>query len=397
MSSLSLTKSYADSTLLFAADLHDMWTELEAKANGLIASDNVAAGWASFSNVTFAKNTDYRMGTTASAHMGYDEYSPNLLYFENVTTATSFLFQLATSTVGTLDTSGSLTLTNDVFFYNRSTVYPLSYLIGYAKPVLVYTDATSVSVEQNTTTANRTLIVFPAGPIAVAEDVTATHKFRQLKIDVSANGYLAAHTGAADSGMKVGVTLADNTWYFVYAVVVQGGTDAVNDNFIMVVDSVNPSPSNWSTLNSSYGSGMWVYLGLFRYGYGLTSADTIVPFVNDKSGWHTFTGRAATNNFFGIKVAEGSITSTTYATVETFTPANSGDAVPASCSHFKLTMRPVASGVEMNGTMIITDGSDNVLWDLQSFAVNLSVTEAHGMSAIVPNVTSLKLKAKTGV
>lgn len=396
MSSLALTKSYADSTLLFSSDLHDMWIELEAKTNGLLASDNVAAGWASFSNVTFAKDTDYTLGTTASAYIGLTTATNNL-YFENVSAATSFLFQQAGTTIAFLNTSGDLVVDKDIFFYNRSTVYPLSYLIGYAKPVLVYTDATSISVEQNTTTANRTLIVFPAGPIAVAEDITTTNKFRQLKIDVSANGYLVGHTGAADSGMKVGLSLTENTWYFVYAVVVQGGTDSSNNNFIMVVDSVNPSPANWGTLDTSYGSGMWVYLGLFRYGYGLTSGAVIVPFLNDKSGWHTFTGRAATNNFFGIKVAEGSITSTTYATVETFTPANSGDAVPASCSHFKMTMRPVASGAEMNGTMIITDGSDNVLWDLQSFAVNLAIDEAHGMSAIVPNITSIKLKAKTGI
>lgn len=395
MSSLALTKEYGDDTLMFASDVHNMWTELETKVNGQIASDNVTTGWASWSNVTLSQDVDYALGATSSAYFYYSDTN-NELVFAHVTTARSFLFMLGSAEYGEIDSSGNLLIEKDVVFYNRSTVYPLSYLIGYKKPVLVYDDTTSIRIEQNTTTANRTLIVFPAGPIAVTEDTSSTHKFRQLKIDATANGYSAAHTGAADSGMYVGLTLTENTWYFVYAVVVQGGDDAVNDNFILVVRDVNPSPSNWGTLNSNFGSGMWVYVGLFRYGYGTTSGDSIVPFVQDKSGWHMFTGRAATDNLFGIKIAEGTISSTSYSTIETLTPANSGDAAPATCSHMRLSVRPVAVA-EMNGNMIITDGSDNVLWDLQSFAVNLEVTEAHGMSWVVPNVSSLKLKAKTGV
>lgn len=393
MSSLSLTKQYGDLTLMFAADVHDMWTELETKTNGNIDSDNVNTGWATWSQVTLAKDTDFGIGVTPSHYM-YMKTSDNELVFANITTQRDFYFKLGGTTYGTLDTSSNLLLTKDIMFYNKNTTYPLSYLIGYAKPVLVYYDDNSINVEQNTTTAARTLIVFPTGPIAVTEDTTSTHKFRQLKLDATANGYSGAHTGAADSGLKSGLSLTANTWYFVYAVVVQGGDDASNDNFILVVDDTNPTPSNWGTLDSRYTAGNWVYLGLFRYGFGTTLDTSIIPFVQDHSGWHMFTSRAATDNFFGIKTAEVSVTSTSYATLETFTAANSGDAAPANCNFLRIAYR-ITGPAEMNGNFIITDGSDNVLWDLPSFAVNLEVDEPHGWSFIIPNV-GLKLKAKTG-
>ncbi len=393
MSNLSLTKEYGDLTLLFAADVHNMWTELETKTNGNLASDNVASGWATWSQVTLSQDVDYSLGVTPSHYM-YHKSSTSAFVFANITTQRDFYFKLGGTTYGTLDTSNNLVLTKDIMFYNKSTVYPLSYLIGYTKPVLTYIDDNSINVEQNTTTSARTLIVFPTGPIAVTEDTTSTHKFRQLKLDATANGYASGHTGAADSGLKSGLTLTANTWYFVYAVVVQGGDDAANDNFVLVINDTNPSPSNWGTLDTLFTAGNWVYLGLFRYGFGSTLDTTLVPFVQDHNGWHTFTSRAATNDFFGIKTAEVSVTSTSYATLETYTAADSGDAAPATCSHIKFSYR-VTGPAEMNGNFILTDGSDNVLYDLPSFAVLLEVDEAHGWQFTIPNV-GLKLKAKTG-
>lgn len=396
MSALSLTKNYADSTLLFASDLHDMWTELEAKVNGALDSDNVVSGWSTFGNVILAKDTDFSFGATASAYMTYDDTDDELV-FSNVTTAKDFLFKIGGTTVATLDTSKELTITKDVFFSNKSTVYPLSYLVGYRKPVLTYVDSTTVAIEQNTTTANRSLIVFPVGPIAVTEDISATHKFRKLKIDATANGYGASHTGAADSGMKVGLSLTANTWYFVYAAVVRYGDDAGN-NYILVVDSVNPKPSNWSTLDTSYGAGKWVYMGMLRYGMGAAATTTLIPFVYDKAGWLTFTGRAAVDDFFGIKVYESTVTETTYTTLETFSSADSGDAAPSICSHISITAKISASGSQINGNMIVSDNADNVLYDLPSFAANLADADSHGFQFKIPNLASgVKLKGKTGV
>lgn len=393
MSALSLTKLYADSTLLFASDVHDMWVELEAKTNGTLEDSNLVSGWATWGNVTLSKDTDFSFGTTSSAYMRYDTTDSDL-EFSNVTTARDFLFKIGGTTVGTLDTSKELILTKDVFFANKSTTYPLSYLAGYTKPVLVYADSNTVTLEQNTTTASSSLIIFPSGPIAVTENTGASHQFRSLKLDAVANGYDATHTGSADSGLKEGLSLVDNTWYYVYAAVVRYGSDAGN-NYIMVVDSVSPTPSNWATHDGSYGAGKWVYLGMLRIGHGTNQADVLVPFYYDKSGWLTFTGRATADDFFGIKIADATINTTTYYTIETLTAGGSGDAAPSTCSHINLTIRPVENGADMNGTMIITDSSDNVLWDLPSFGVNLADTDAHGIQCKVPN-TGIKLKGKTG-
>lgn len=396
MSALSITKNYADSTLLLTSDVHGMWTELETKTNGNLDDDNVVSGFTSFSNVTLDKDTLFTMGTTGSSYFYYRDTQDELV-FAFLTTQRSVLFKLAGTTKVELDSDSDLNVTTDIFFFNRSTVYGLASLIGYQKPVMVYEDSTSVRVEQNTTTANRTLIVFPTGPIAVTEDTSATDKFRKLKLDQVANGYESNDTGAANSGMKVGLSLTANTWYFVYAVVVQGGDDAGADNFVLVVDDTNPSPTNWATLDTRYTAGHWVYLGTLRYGYGEANTEELVPFVQDHAGWTTFTGRADTDDFFGIKTSNNGITSTSYATMETFSPADSGDDVPSNCSHMRISYRPIADGAQMNGNIILTDGSDNVLWDLPSFAVNLAVGDAHGWSVTIPNVSSIKLKGKTGV
>lgn len=395
MSALSLTKNYADSTLLFAADVHDMWSELETKTNGNLDNDNVTAGWAKFSQVTLEKDVDFTLGASDSSYL-YWKTSTSDMVFAFVTTQRDVLFKIANTTVMELDQDSNLSITHDVYFHNKSTQYPLSSLIGYQKPVLVYEDTNTVYVEQNTTTGNRTLIVFPSGPISVTENTATSHKFRMLKLDATANGYSAAHTGAADSGLKSGLTLSSNTWYFVYAVVVQGGDDASSDNFILVVDSTNPTPTNWSTLDTAYGSGMWVYIGALRYGYGTTLEEELVPFVQDHSGWTYFTGRASTDNFFGIRLIEAELTSTSIGTILTLSPGNSGNAVPANCSHYKMSYRPEASGDEMNGYVAVYDSTDTLMWRMPSFAVNLTVDEAHGWEMKLPNVTSLKIKGATG-
>lgn len=395
MSVLALTKNYADSTLLFASDLHGMWTELETKSNGGIDNDNIVAGWASFSNVTLLKDTAFTIGLTASAHIKYDNATSKLI-FSHITTAKSFLFKIGGTIVMEADVSGNVSLTKDVFFYFRSITYPLSYLIGYQKPVLVFSDTNTVYVEQNTTTANRSLIVFPNGPCAVTEDIVATNKFRMLKLDAVANGYLATHTGAADSGIKAGLTLASNTWYFVYAAIVRGGADVNNSNWILVVDSINPMPANWVTHDTTYGSGNWVYLGTLRYGYGTTLDLELVPFIMDHTGWTQYTSRAATDNFFGVKLAEVSVSSTVLSTMLTMTKANSGNGAPANISHMKLAVRPIAAGAQIAGNFGVYDGTDLLLWRLPSFAQNLTTLEAHGWDFKVPNLATLKIKGLTG-
>lgn len=397
MSQLSLSKLYGDLTLLFKSDIDTMWTELEAKVNGNLDQDNIATGTFTWDQVTLDKDTDMTIGATESGLIRF--YSAdNELVFAHDTTARNTIFMINTVEIARVDSSANFKVDTNVFFYNRNTTYGLVHLLNYQKPVLVYVSATTIRVEQNTGTANQTLIVFPAGPIAVVEDTAATHKFRMLTTSATANGYISTHTGAADSGMRVGLTLAANTWYFVYAVVVNYGDDA-GDNFILVGDDTSPAPANWSTLDTRYGAGMWVYLGLFRRGFGSATTTTVIPFVQDHQGWHTFTETAAANMFFGICMDDTTSGATTYAsgTVTTFNSGNSGDAVPATCSLIKGTVRVEADAdLDMMGGLALYDGSGNPLWFLPSFGNNLTEDEAHGFEFKIPNAQGITLRAAHG-
>lgn len=396
MSQLALSKLYGDLTLLFKSDIDTMWTELETKTNGNLDSDNVQAGWASWNQVTLSKDTDYSMGSTTSGFVRYYT-STSEFVFAHDTTARETIFKIGGTEVARIDSSANLKVKKDIYFANRSTTYPLSYLIGYQKPVLVYVNSTDIRVEQNTNTANRTLIVFPAGPIAVTEDTGVTHKFRMLKTSATANGYASGHTGAADSGLRTGLTLTANTWYFVYAVVVQYGDDAAGgaDNFILVVDDTNPTTGNWSTLDTRYGAGMWVYLGMFRYGHGGAATTTVIPFVQDHQGWLSFTGRAASNHFFGIWINTADPSSTSYTSLQTFSAANSGNAAPANASIIKAAIRIGADADNhMLGNFILTDSSLATLWTMPSFGDLLSNSELHGWEFKIPNGQDIVLRAK---
>lgn len=395
MSQLALSKLYGDLTLLFKADIDTMWTELEAKVNGNLDDDNVESGWASWNQVTLDKDADLSFGTTSSGVVRF--YSAtNEFVFAHDTTARNTIFKVGGTEIARVDSSANFKIDTDLFFYNRNTTYPLSYLVGYQKPVLVYVDSTTINVEQNTATANTTLIVLPTGPIAVTEDVSATHKFRQLKTSATANGYISTHTGAADSGMRVGLSLAANTWYFVYAVVVNYGDDA-GDNFILVGDDTNPMPTNWSTLDTRYGAGMWLYLGMFRRGFGDAQTTTVIPFLQDHQGWLTFTSRASSGDFFGILYDDTASSSTSYTTITTFSHGNSGDAVPANCSLLKFNVRVGADAdSDMMGAIKLTDSSGNDLHILPSFGNNLTASEDHGWEFKIPAGEGIILKARHG-
>ena len=394
--SITITKRYGDDTLLFKSDVDVMWEDLESKTNGNLDSTDVNADWATWGQVTLDKDASFYFGLTASLYVRYISADDQLV-FTHVTTARDTLFKINGTELGSIDSSKNLSLKKLAYFYNRNTDYSLTRLVGnYCKPTLVYSDSTTINVEQNVEVDNETLIVFPVGPIAVTEDVTATHKFRQLKTSATANGYASGHTGAADSGMKAGLSLTANTWYFVYAVRVQYGDDAGN-KFILVAYDTNPATSNWSTIDTLFGSGQWVYLGAFRYGYGGTATTTLIPFMYDHQGWCTFMGRAAANDFFGIRVDSSSVTSSTYATLETFDAANSGDAAPATMSALKVTIRAVTDAdADMQGQISLGYSSTDIAWDLASFGNNLNAGEAHGMSAIIPNGKGLKVLAKRG-
>lgn len=199
-------------------------------------------------------------------------------------------------------TSSSLRLGAEVILGSGQSSYGLAYILSrYRKPVLVYSSATVITIENNTGTANETLICLPSRTLAVSEDVSGgTGKFRRCSLATTANGYVSTHTGVAASGLRSGLSLGGNQWLYVYGVRVRYGTDAGN-NFIMVVDDTSPSQANEATLNTRYGSNEWVYLGTIRYGYGSTGSSTsIIPFQMSNKGWTRFYGVAATGNGAGL-------------------------------------------------------------------------------------------------
>ncbi len=389
MTALTLTKSYGDAELLFKSDIDDMWTELEAFTNGNINDDNINVGWASFSQIELEEEDDFYLGDGIIIR-----FSDDTMYFLFDETAHEVHIKVDGDTKATVDTSGNFSAAVDIFVEDN-TDYSIGMLMNYSKPVLIYTDSTTVSMQQNTTTASRSLLIFPVGPVNVTEDITLTHQFRQLKLSATANGYLSSHVGAADSGMKVGLSLTANTWYFVYAVIVQGGADV--GNFVMVVDDTTPMPDNWSDLDTAYGAGCWIYLGPLRYGHGEAATTTLVPFIMDHQGWINFAGGAETDNFFGIRLASTIISTTSYDTVWEAQTGNDGESIPENMSCAKVTYRPVdADDNQMTGQFVLTNSDDDVIQVLPAFSVLLDQGEAHGFEVKVPAGIGAKLKARIG-
>jgi hypothetical protein len=395
MSTLSLTKSYGNTQLLFADDVHQMWDELEAFVNGNITADNLNSGIFNLHMVDLTNDISWTMGTTDSAYMRYDSAEDDWI-FANTSSGDEIIFKVNDTEVARIDNSKSLILKKDVYYPSDAT-FSLKRMIGnYTKPVLVYTDSTTIDIENNTETSSGTLIVFPSGPIETVEDISLTHKFRRIKTNASANGYLASHTGAADSGVRVGVTLSANTWYFVYAAKILGGDDI--GEFIGVIDSTSPDYANHSTLDGRYGADNWVYLGAIRIGHGEAATTTLVAFSQDKSGWTQFTGRAETGDYFGIKVLTATVTQHTTTGLQAqqaFTNGESGDSIPAVFSAFQGCWRVEydAGDSEKNGVLAIGSASTNLQFHLPSFADGFDGTEPHAGQFKIANSGDMTLYA----
>ena len=137
---------------------------------------------------------------------------------------------------------------------------------NYRRPNLQYSSGTvvnmEVGIEGNSATAQ---IQFPDG--STRSDATAT----RINCDLTR---VAALSGSAQSGLRTG-TVANNTWYSIYAVKVTDNSS----NFVAVADTVVPTQGNFSTLNSNFGTNSWVYLGAIAYGDGSGTANAIMKFV----------------------------------------------------------------------------------------------------------------------
>lgn len=142
----------------------------------------------------------------------------------------------------------------------------------YRRPVLSYVSSTQMDVENNTSTANQTKILFPDGNLrSVTEDTASTHKYRRF--DITATAEFTA--GTEDAGLYTGLAEATNTWYAIYAV-----KSLINTaNFVLVGTTTLPLRANVATLNTNLGTNGWVYLGLIRNGDNSGATGDILTFV----------------------------------------------------------------------------------------------------------------------
>lgn len=180
-------------------------------------------------------------------------------------------------------------------------------LINYRRPVLRFVAVNAVDVEANTGTANETKIVFPDGDArTVQEDTSASNLYRRFIITAAAE----FTSGTEDSGLRSGLSEANNTWYAIYAV-----KSLINSaKFVLVGDTAFPVTADFSTLNSRYGTNGWVYLGMIRNGDSSSATGDILSFV--QTGNKTvFTNKCAAiggNAGNGIEFATNTATTMSY-------------------------------------------------------------------------------------
>jgi hypothetical protein len=392
MSTLALPKRYSDLTLLYAAYIHELWDTLEAKVNGNIDRNNVQTGFATWAQVTLQKDVNFYFGAAGAAFFQFINATGELMYTHTLT-GKNTIFNINGTEVARVDPSKNFTSKKELYFPSDTNYGLYSLVARYRKPLLVYNSSTQIDLENNTEFSNESLVVLPYGPIAVAEDLASTHKFRRCIISNTANGYATGHVGAAQGGVRVGLVLTANTWYFMYAVRVQFGADAGN-KFIMVLSELSPKYSNFSALDTLFGASQWVYLGAVRYGMGSAQTTTLCPFVMDKSGWTYFTSRAAATNFFGINVLNNSlVNSTSYVSKFTFNAANSGNAVPDTCSIIQCRWFAIFDSVDISGVIALGTSTSNILHQLPTFS-SLFDNTAHADDFKIPNGKGYQFLAK---
>lgn len=130
------------------------------------------------------------------------------------------------------------------------------YLMKYRRPNLIWIDNQTIDIENNVQNdANATMIIFPDGDVrTVSENTAVSHQYRRIKRSDS-----PSLTATHDSGLST--TNIDN-WVPIYAV--KTTDDATK--FVLVGNQLLPILSNFSALNSAYGSSGWLYLGLIHTG-----------------------------------------------------------------------------------------------------------------------------------
>jgi len=288
MSTLNITRSLVSATNPTEDQFDTIRDELLAYFNGTeLEATNIADGGMLYTSLTLAADDDPLLWEDSDSRLEYVSATNNFLIRCN-TGEIVFQNKIGTTSAESLrmETTGALTIgaggIPKIGQGNSSTAMDLVHALArYRKPRLEYTDDDIITIENNTGTSGQT-VLFQRDQVTAVVD-------RTLSLAVEANGYAGAHTGAAVSGRKVALARATNTWYYIYGVQVQGGDD-IGGNSIMVADTTSPVQANCAGLDTAYGAGKWVYLGIIRNGYNDgTNTNIIVPFQYDEYGELRFT------------------------------------------------------------------------------------------------------------
>lgn len=384
MTTLTITKAYSSGNILteahidnFRSGLLTLFNTSKLSSGNFNAAMNLPATKFTTSGITTADNTYITFGGSSNATFGLDS-SKNWVF--NTSSAATNLCFYATSIYYLDFYSNKLYAPGDIIIgeggADRTVLQALS---TYKKPVIEYRSATQVSIQGNSGTTNETVLYFPTFVAAVTEDATTgTPKYRRATISVTANGYSASHTGAAQGGLRSGVSLTTNSWYAVYAVKLQGGSDysATTAKFILVFDTTLPTAANESTLNTNYGAQNWLYLGLVRYGFGATgSSSSIIKFKYSNKGWCHFC-ECSTSGYAGLNLSY-STTSADGAPEHTLAAGMSGQVIPSTVGHITLSLNR-----ENVSDWTIKDTSTNVIF--QGGYQSMSTSFPHGFVVTLP-------------
>lgn len=309
-------------------------------------------------NLLSADNTDIDFGNADNGFWGLD--SSKRMYWNTTSTSTKIRFYAGTTYYMEF-TSTLLNVPGDIVISNRlgGTNTVLQAVSSYKKPTIVWNSTSSIRLQNNNGTTDSSTVYFPTFAISVTE--ASPTKYRHASIASTANGYGAADSGSALGGIRSGLTLTTNNWYYVYCAKVRSGTDfsATAAKFIMVFDQTSPDASNKSTLDTRYGDGCYVYLGMVRYGYGATGASgEIIKFTYSSRGLCSFQ-TAGSSGYGGLNLAYTTTDADNTASAF-YTIANgvSGNVIPAHISFVTLSLNR-----ERVSKWYIKDTSGDVVWD----------------------------------
>lgn len=217
-------------------------------------------------------------------------------------------------------------------------------LSRYRKPRLVYSSDDIVTVEANGPDGNT--YVYGRDRLWKIYDTTCS-------LAADANGETSGDTGTAVSGRLAGESRVANRWYYIYAVEVQYGTQADGANAILVATVTSPLTSNISTLNTAFGTGKWVYMGVVRNGYNDgTNTNIIMRFNYDENGYLRFTNATGSQGM-GMTLASGTASTNLEYTLDLTN--NDADSIPVVATRAIFSGHRSSHGMEFHYRNISTD------------------------------------------